>query len=153
MKPFLSFIGGCEFVHLIQTLAKQRMDYFDFNFFYSYQDTRTTDAHLFVTENQQMLIDQRPDVIILSQANEIVQSILQIQLNKPNSRAAQDQKLDELTARCEDMIQMLTEVGSPVIMQYFPQARLNMLNRFKPDAEIYNESQFLRKYVISMEQP
>ncbi len=152
MKPFLSFIGGCEFVHLIQTLAKQRKDYFDFDFFYSYEGAKETDAHLFVTENQQMLIRQKPDMIILSQANKIVPSIIQIQFNKPNSKAQQDQNLDELAWRCEDMIQKLTPVGAPIIMQYFPQARLNMLNRFKPDTEIYNESQFLRKYVTAMEE-
>jgi len=37
MKPFLYFIGGCEFEYIIHALKSDPQKYFDFDYFYSFE--------------------------------------------------------------------------------------------------------------------
>jgi FkbH-like protein len=75
-----------------------------------------------------------------------------IQLNRPNSKEKQDQELKDLTDQCELMIMTLMPLNVPVVMQFFPWFRTNMLNRFKHTSTLYNEEQFMRKYIIAIEE-
>jgi len=78
-------------------------------------------------------------------------AITGIQLNIVTSRAEQEQCLKDLVDQCELMIITLSELNVPVIMQFLPWFRTNMLNRFKHTADYYNEEQFMREYVTAME--
>jgi len=151
MGLFLSFIGGCEFAYLIEELQSDPDKYLDFGGFYSFTDTQTSDAYPFILEHENDIIEQNPDVIILSQLNDLLRPIQQIQFNQIASKAEQEQQLAEIVRQCEEMINRLSKLNVPIIMQYFPWLRSRMLNLFKPNPDIYNEQQFLRKYVTSME--
>lgn len=50
-KPFLSIIGGCKFVNVIDGLVSYPEEYFDFEGFYSFADSGQTNAYFFVTEH------------------------------------------------------------------------------------------------------
>ena len=50
-RPFLSFIGGCEFVNVTDELVPCPEEYFDFDGFYSFDDSGHTNAYLFLTEH------------------------------------------------------------------------------------------------------
>ena len=151
MKPFLSFIGGCEFIYLIQQLRSAPDDYFQFDGFFSYEQAQSTNAYDFILKHQREIIEQKPDVIIISQLDEIVRLIRQIQFNQVGSKTGQENELLRLVNRCQEIIDRLSQLNVPVVLQYFPWLRTKMLNMFKPNPDVYNEDQFLRKYVTAME--
>jgi len=152
MKPFLCFLGGCEFEYIICELKTDPQRHFDFDYFYSYQHCAETDAYNCLTDHHAEIVSRKPDVVILSQHDYMVESIHQIQLNRVISRQQQEQFLKELIDKCEWMIITLSELNVPIVMQFFPWFRTNMLNRFKHTAEFYNEEQLVRKYVTAMEE-
>ena len=152
MKQLLCFIGGCEFEYIVAELKSNPQRYFDFDYFCSFEDYSETNPYFFLETHAAEVFARKPDVVILSQHDFMMGAISQIQLNRVKSRGQQDQHLKELLYQCELMIIMLSELNVPVIMQFFPWFRTNMLNRFKHTADFYNEEQFMRKYITAMEQ-
>ena len=152
MKPTLVFIGGCEFLYLIEHLQSEPDKYFPFEGWYTYLEFGQTDPYLIVQRYQDDIAKQKPDVIIISQMDKITTTIRSIQFNQNNSKDELDQQLNEIVTQCEEMIDILSGLSAPILLQFFPWARTKMLNSFKPNPETYNEVQFLRKYVTAMEE-
>ena len=71
MRPLLSFIGGCEFSYLIEELKSDPSKYFDFECSHTFSDSGATDAYLYVTENADSVIAEKPDAVIISQVDAI----------------------------------------------------------------------------------
>ena len=151
MKPFLCFLGGCEFEYIILELKSHPEDYFDFDCLNSFQQYGQTNPYTFLANHAQEVFDARPDAILLSQHDYMMGPISDIQLNRVVSREQQDQRLKQLLDQCELMILTLQPLDVPVVMQFFPWFRTNMLNRFKNTTSLYNEEQFMRRYVTAME--
>ncbi len=151
MKPFLCFLGGCEFNYLIEQLKSRREEYFDFDYFNCFEDCGEVSAYGFLASHANEVLDMNPSVVVLSQYDDLLKGITAIQSNNVSSKAQQNEYLDAITQRCELMVLTLSQLNTPIIMQYFPWSRTNMLNRFKPPAGIYSETQFLRRYVEAME--
>jgi len=152
MKPSLCFLGGCEFEYIIHELKSDPHKYFDFDYFYSFEHSAQTNPYTFLAEHAQGVLDIKPDMVILSHHDFMISSITKIQLNRKNSREQQDQQIKGLIDQCELMIITLLPLNVPVIMQFYPWFRTNMLNRFKHTAPFYNEEQFMRRYVSAMEE-
>ena len=152
MKPFLCFLGGCEFEYIILELKSHPEAYFDFDYFYSFQQVGETNPYTFLADHTREVLETRPDAIFLSQHDYMMGPISDIQLNRAVSREQQDKRLKELIDQCEMMILTLLPLDVPIVMQFFPWFRTNMLNRFKNTTPIYNEEQFMRKYVTAMEE-
>ena len=152
MKPFLCFLGGCEFEYIIYELNSDPQKYFEFDYFHSFEHRGQTDPYTFLADDAKEVFETKPDVVILSQHDSMMSSITKIQLNRNPSRAQQDGHLKELINECELMIITLLPLNVPIVMQFFPWFRTNMLNRFKHTAPFYNEEQFTRKYVAAMEE-
>lgn len=152
MKPFLCFLGGCEFEYIIHELKSDPKKYFDFDYFYSFEHRAETDPYTFLADHAQEVFEKKPDMVILSQHDFMMGSITKIQLNRTRSRAQQDRELQDLIDQCELMIITLLPLNVPLILQFYPWFRTNMLNRFKHTASFYNEEQFMRKYVSAMEE-
>lgn len=151
MKPFFCFLGGCEFTHLIQQLKSQPETYFEFDYFSCFEDSGEVSAYGFLASHANKVSDMNPSVVVLSQYDDLLKGITAIQRNDVNSKAQQDEYIDVITQRCELMILALSQLNIPIVMQYVPWPRTNMLNRFKPPADVYNETQFLRRYIEAME--
>ncbi len=151
MTPLLSFIGGCEFTYLIEELAANQDRFGEFRFYHAFADSGATNSYLFVKEYGDKVIEQDPDVVIISLADVLRNYKRMIQFNQVSSRDQQDQQIAEAVSHCEEIIETLSPANVPIILQYFPSSRVDLLNRFKPDPQTYNESQFLRKYVTAME--
>jgi FkbH-like protein len=152
MKPFLCFLGGCEFEYIILELKSNSTKYFDFDYFHSFEHRAETNPYTFLADRAEEVLRQRPDAFILSQHDFMMGAITKIQLNWVTSRKQQDAQLRELIDQAELMIIVLSELSVPIIMQFFPWFRTKMLNRFKHTGETYNEEQFMRKYVTAMEE-
>jgi predicted enzyme involved in methoxymalonyl-ACP biosynthesis len=152
MKPFLCFLGGCEFEYIILELKSNPQKYFDFDYFFSFEHRGQTNPYTFLSEHAKEVLDLKLDVVILSQHDLMMGPITNIQLNWVASKEQQDQQLNGLIDQCEGMITTFWQLNVPVIMQFFPWFRTNMLNRFKHTAPFYNEEQFMRKYVTAMEE-
>ena len=152
MKPLLYFLGGCEFEYIIHELKSNPDKYFDFDYFYSFQHCGKTNPYTFLTEHAQQVLSSLPDVVILSQHDTMMGPITNIQLNRVVSKEQQQQQLKELVNQCELMIITLSPLNVPIILQFFPWFRTNMLNRFKHTGLFYNEEQFMRMYVTAMEE-
>jgi len=151
MKPLLCFLGGCEFEYIIHELKSDPQKYLDFDYFHTFEHRAETNPYTFLAEQAQEVFESKPDIVILSQHDFMMNSITNIQLNRVGSRAQQDKQLKELIDQCELMIITLLPLNIPIIMQFFPWFRTNMLNRFKHTVPFYNEEQFMRKYVSAME--
>ncbi len=151
-KPLLCFLGGCEFEYIILELKSNPKKYFDFDYFNSFEHRGQTNPYTFLADHAKEVIELKPDVVVLSQHDSMMGPIGSIQLNQFTSRAQQDQGLKELIDQCEAVITTLSVLNVPVIMQFFPWFRGNMLNRFKHTSPLYNEEQFMRKYVTAMEE-
>jgi FkbH-like protein len=151
MKPFLYFIGGCEFVYTIHQLKSSPGKYFDFDYAYSYENMGQTDAYKFLIEHAHDVYSKKPDVVILSQHDYMMGPISTIQLNHADSKQKQLDQLKDLIDKCELMILALYELNVPIVMQYFPWFRTGLLNRFKHTADTLNEEQFMRLYATEME--
>ena len=152
MKPLLYFLGGCEFEYIIHELKSNPGTYFDFDYFHSYQHRGQTNPYTFLVDNSREVIGSKPDAVILSQHDAMVDMVKEIQLNCVGSKEQQDIQLKELVNQCELMIITLLELNVPIILQFFPWFRTNMLNRFKHALPFYNEEQLMRKYVTAMEE-
>jgi FkbH-like protein len=152
MRPFLCFLGGCEFEYIIFELKSSPQEYFEFDYFHSFEHRGQTDPYTFLADHAREVFETKPDVVILSQHDLMMTSITRIQLNRNPSRTQQDEHLKELINQCELMIMTLLPLNVPIVMQYFPWFRTNMLNRFKHTAPFYNEEQFIRRYVSAMEE-
>ncbi len=152
MKPSIFFLGGCEFSALIDEICKNVDEYIDFKYFSSFDEYQSTDAYSFVQEHGEIIIEADPDVIVLSQFNRLARHIDQIQHNMVSSKEQQDQQLENIISQAKQMILKLSKEPVPILMQYLPWPRTGMLNIYKPNADIYNESQFLRKYITAMEE-
>lgn len=152
MKPLLYFLGGCEFEYIIFELKSNPDIYFDFDYFYSFQHCGQTNPYTFLAEHAQQVFQGNPDAVILSQHDNMMSQITEIQLNRVSSKEKQDQQLKELVNQCELMIITLSQLNVPIILQFFPWFRTNMLNRFKHTAPFYSEEQFMRIYVTAMEE-
>ncbi|MHC4616882.1 MAG: HAD-IIIC family phosphatase [Planctomycetota bacterium] len=151
MKPFLCFLGGCEFEYIILELKSNPQQYFDFDYFHSFEHQAETNPYTFLADHAQEVLERKPDAVILSQHDFMMGAITKIQLNWVACKEQQDAQLKELIEQCELMIIILSQLNVPVIMQFFPWFRTNMLNRFKHAAGTYNEEQFMRKYITAME--
>ncbi len=81
----------------------------------------------------------------------MMSSISDIQLNQVQSKQRQLERLKELIDQCELMILTLSGLNVPIVMQFFPWFRTNLLNRFKHTADFLNEEQFIRLYITEME--
>jgi FkbH-like protein len=152
MKPFLCFLGGCEFEYIILEMKSKPQIYFDFDYFHIYEHRGETNPYKFLNEHKNDVFGHKPDVVVLSQHDSMVELIKNIQLNRITSGEQQDQYLKILTDQCEIMITTLSQLNVPIIMQFIPWFRTNMLNRFKHTADFYNEEQFMRKYVTELEE-
>ncbi len=152
MKPSLCFLGGCEFEYIIAELKSNPQEYLDFDYFYSFEHRGETNPYAFLAEHAQEVFDKKPDLVFLSQHDLMMGPITHIQLNAAVSREQQDQQLKDLIDQCELMILTLLPLNVPIIMQFFPWFRTNMLNRFKQTGPLYNEEQFMRKYAAAMEE-
>ena len=152
MKPFLCFLGGCEFEYIIAELKSRPEEYLDFDYFYSFQHRGQTDPYTFLADHAEEVVEMKPDVVFLSQHDFMMTPITGIQLNGAVSREQQDVQLKELMDRCELMVLTLLPLNVPIVMQFFPWFRTNMLNRFKQTGPLYNEEQFMRKYVGALEE-
>jgi FkbH-like protein len=151
MKPFLYFIGGCEFVYTIQHLKSSPDKYLDFDYAYSFEHMGQTDAYKFLMEHTQDVYNKKPDVVILSQHDYMMPCISAIQLNQVHSKQRQLEQLKDLIDKCELMILTLYELNIPIVMQFFPWFRTGLLNRFKHTEDYLNEEQFMRLYATEME--
>ena len=67
MKPFLCFLGGCEFEYIILELKSNPQKYFDFDYFSSFEHRGQTNPYTFLSEHAKEALDLKPDVVILSQ--------------------------------------------------------------------------------------
>ena len=152
MRPLLSFIGGCEFSYLIEELKSDPSKYFDFECSHTFSDSGATDAYLYVTENADSVIAEKPDAVIISQVDAIRKIMQATQFSNISSKEQQESQISEAVSQCEEIIKKLVPLNKPVILQYFPSSRMNLLNRFKPNPAVYNESQMLRRYVTAMEE-
>jgi len=152
MKPFLCFLGGCEFEYIITELRSNPPQYLDFDYFYSFEHRGETNPYTFLADHAQEVFEKKPDLVFLSQHDMMMIPITDIQLNGAVSREQQDQQLKELIDQCELMILTLLPLNIPIVMQFFPWFRTNMLNRFKQAGPLYNEDQFMRKYAAAMEE-
>ncbi len=152
MKPFLCFLGGCEFEYIIAELRSNPQQYLDFDYFYSFEHRGETNPYTFLADHAQEVFEKKPDLVFLSQHDMMMIPITDIQLNGAVSREQQDQQLKELLDQCELMILTLLPLNVPIVMQFFPWFRTNMLNRFKQTGPLYNEDQFMRKYAAAMEE-
>ena len=152
MKPFLCFLGGCEFEFIITEMKSHPEQYLDFDYFYSFQHQGQTDPYAFLADHAREVFEMKPDAVFLSQHDFMMIPITDIQLNGAASRERQDAQLRELVSQCEMMILTLLPLNVPMVMQFFPWFRTNMLNRFKQSGPLYNEDQFMRKYVTELEE-
>ena len=152
MKPFLCFLGGCEFEYIIAELKSRPEEYLDFDYFYSFEHRGQTDPYTFLADHAEEVFEMKPDVVFLSQHDLMMIPITDIQLNGAVSSEQQDMQLKELIDQCELMVLTLLPLNVPIVMQFFPWFRTNMLNRFKQTGPLYNEEQFMRKYVAAMEE-
>ena len=152
MRPNLCFLGGCEFEYIIHELKSGLEQYFDFDYFYSFEHRGQTNPYTYLTENSDEILHSNFDAIIISQHDAMMEPIKQIQLNRVTSRQKQDQQLNDLISQAELMIITLSQLNVPILMQFFPWFRTNMLNRFKQSPPLLNEEQFMRQYVIAMEE-
>ncbi len=152
MKPLLYFLGGCEFEYIIYELKSNPEKYFDFDYFYSFQHRGQTNPYTFLNDHAREVLEGNPDAVILSQHDTMMGPITNIQLNRVVSKEQQDQQLKDLVSQCELMIITLSQLNVPVILQFFPWFRTNMLNRFKHTGPFYSEEQFMRMYVTAMEE-
>ncbi len=146
MEPFLSFVGGCEFSHLIEELLSDPQKYFRFRCSHSFQDSDEVDAYTYVMENADAIIAEKPDAVIISQVVAFRSIMHSIQHNSASTKEQQDERLSEIVSQCETIIEKLSSLKVPIILQILPTARVNMLNRFKPNPAIYNEPQMFSKY-------
>ncbi len=151
MKPFLCFLGGCEFEYILLELKSNSDEYFDFEYFYSFEHNGQTNPYTFLAEHAQKVFETKPDAVFLSQHDYMMGSISDIQLNRAVSREQQDERINELIDQCELIILTLLPLNVPIVMQFFPWFRINVLNRFKNTTPLYNEEQFMRKYITGME--
>ncbi|MBN2313757.1 MAG: HAD-IIIC family phosphatase [Sedimentisphaerales bacterium] len=151
MKPFLCFLGGCEFEYILHELTSKPETYFDFDYFYSFQHDGQTNPYTFLAEQAQKVYEMQPHAVFLSQHDYMMGPISDIQLNRAVSREQQDKRIRELLDQCELMILTLLPLNVPIVMQFFPWFRINVLNRFKNTTPLYNEEQFMRKYAMGME--
>ena len=126
-KPFLCFLGGCEFEHIILELKSNPQKYFDFDYFFSFQHRGQTNPYTFLSEHAIEVLDLKLDVVILSQHDLMIGPITNIQLNWVASKEQQEQKLKELIDQCEGMITTLRQLNVPVIMQFFPWFFISLL--------------------------
>ena len=126
-------------------------EYFDFDGFYSFADSGQTNAYFFVKEHWNQIAQPKPDVVIISQIETLAAIIEEIQFVKNNSKAQLDARLDEVIAQCEEMIEKLSQLSVPILLQFFPWSRTNMISLFKPIPGTYSEKQILRKYSTAME--
>jgi FkbH-like protein len=152
MKPLLYFLGGCEFEYIIHELKSNPEKYFDFDYLYIFQQFGQTNPYTFLIDYTREVLDGNPDAVILSQHDTMMGPITDIQLNRVVSKEQQEQHLKDLVSQCELMIITLSQLNVPIIMQFFPWFRTNMLNRFKHTGPFYNEEQFMRMYVTAMEE-
>jgi FkbH-like protein len=152
MKPFLCFLGGCEFEYIIHELKSKPEEYFDFDYFHSFEHRGQTNPYTFLSEHAEEVAEMRPDVVVVSQHDLMMEPIRRIQLNRVGSREEQEEQLKELLEQCELMIILLSGLNIPVVMQFFPWFRTNILNRFKHSANFHNEEQLMRLYVTGMEE-
>ncbi|MHC4677111.1 MAG: hypothetical protein ACYTEK_00280, partial [Planctomycetota bacterium] len=104
MKPYLCFLGGCEFEHIIAELKSDPQEYFDFDYFYSFQHRGQTDPCTFLADCAPEVLEMKPNVVFLSQHDFMMVPITDIQLDAAVSREQQDLQLKELTDQCELMI-------------------------------------------------
>jgi len=151
MKPFLCFLGGCEFEYILHELKSKPETYFDFDYFYSFEHDGQTNPYTVLAEQAQEVFETRPDAVFLSQHDYMMGPISDIQLNRAVSRQQQDKRIKALVDQCELMILTLLALDVPIVMQFFPWFRVNVLNRFKNTTPLYNEEQFMRKYAMGME--
>jgi FkbH-like protein len=152
MKPFLCFLGGCEFEYVIFELKSHPEHHFDFDYFYSFQHNGQTNPYTFLADHAQDVLATKPDAVFLSQHDYMMGPIADIQLNRAVSKQQQDGRLKELVDQCELMVLTLLPLNVPIVMQFLPWFRGNMLNRFKNTTPLYNEEQFMRKYVTAIEE-
>jgi FkbH-like protein len=152
MKPFLCFLGGCEFEYIILELKSDPQKYLEFDYFHSFEHCAETNPYTFLADHYAEVLERKPDAVILSQHDCMMGAITKIQLSWVASREQQDGQLKELLDQCELMIMTLSQLNVPIIMQFFPWFRTNMLSRFKHTAQTYNEEQLMRKYVTAMEE-
>ncbi len=152
MKPNLFFLGGCEFQYIIAELKSNPQKYFDFDYFHTFEHCAETNPYTFLADRTDMVLNSKADAVFLSQHEFMKNAMTDIQLNRPNSREKQEQELKELIDQCELMIMTLLPLNVPIIMQFFPWFRTNLLNRFKHTSPLYNEEQFMRKYITAMEE-
>ena len=152
MKLNLCFLGGCEFEYIIHELKSSSEQYFDFNYFYTFEHRGQTNPYDFLTENYDEVLQGNFDAFIISQHDMMMSPITQIQLNRFTSRQQQEEKLYSLITQAELMIITLSQLNVPVLMQFFPWFRTNMLNRFKQSSPLMNEDQFMRKYLTALEE-
>ncbi|MEK7992753.1 MAG: hypothetical protein AAB403_03010, partial [Planctomycetota bacterium] len=129
MKPFLCFLGGCEFEYIIAELKSRPEEYLDFDYFYSFEHRGQTDPYTFLADHAEEVFEMKPDVVFLSQHDLMMIPITDIQLNGAVSSEQQDMQLKELIDQCELMVLTLLPLNVPIVMQFFPWFRTNMLNR------------------------
>ena len=151
-KPFLCFLGGCEFEYIIAELKSHPEKYIDFDCFYCFEQRGQTSPYAFLADHAEEVIKMKPDAVFLSQHDFMMGPITRIQLNSAVSREQQDIELQDLIGQCELMILTLLPLNVPIVMQFFPWFRGNMLNRFKQAGPLYNEEQFMRKYITALEE-
>ncbi len=120
MKPNLCFLGGCEFDYIIHELKSDPEQYFDFDYFYSFEHRGQTDPYTYLIENSHEILQSNFDAIIISQHDAMMEPIKQIQLNRVTSRQKQDQQLKDLVSQCELMIITLSRLKCPDPRSVFP---------------------------------
>ncbi|MBN2589949.1 MAG: HAD-IIIC family phosphatase [Sedimentisphaerales bacterium] len=152
MKLNLCFLGGCEFEYIIHELKSNPGQYFDFNYFYTFEHRGQTNPYNFLTEHGNEVLHGNFDAFIISQHDMMMSPITQIQLNRVTSRQQQEDQLQNLISQAELMIITLSQLNVPILMQFFPWFRTNMLNRFKQPSPLMNEDQFMRNYLTALEE-
>ncbi len=116
MTPLLSFIGGCEFSYLIEALAANQDRFGKFKFYHTFADSGATDSYLFTKEYPGKIIDQNPDVVIISQVDALRKYMQMIQYNQVSSMAQQDQQIAEAVSQCEEIIEVLSPADAPIAL-------------------------------------
>ena len=56
MKSNLCFLGGCEFEYIIHELKSLPDQYFDFDYFYSFEHKGQTNPYTYITDNSQEIL-------------------------------------------------------------------------------------------------
>jgi len=68
MKPYLCFLGGCEFEYIIHELKSDTQKYYEFDYFHSYEHRAETNPYTFLSEHAHDVFEKQHDMTLVAAA-------------------------------------------------------------------------------------